>query len=62
MTRSQREVKALLAEGAACNAALVMDEGRIDFPPAFNDTREENAREIDAVHEVIYASTSVTAY
>lgn len=56
------EVAALLAEGRACDAALVIGEMRIDFPPPFNDTRDENAQEIDAVHELIYAGTSVTAY
>jgi hypothetical protein len=62
MHDAEREVAALLAEGRACNAALVTGEQRIDFPPPFNDTRDENAQEIDAVHELIYAGTSVTAY
>lgn len=62
MPGAEREVAALLAEGRACNAALVMGEMRIDFPPPFNDTRDENAQEIDAVHDLIYAGTSVTAY
>lgn len=62
MHGAENEVAALLAEGRACNAALVIGEMRIDFPPPFNDTRDENAQEIDAVHELIYAGTSVTAY
>jgi hypothetical protein len=62
MRGAEAEVAALLAEGRACNAALVTGELRIDFPPPFNDTRDENAQEIDAVHALLYAGTSVTAY
>jgi hypothetical protein len=58
----EAEVAALLAEGRACNAALVVGEMRIDFPPPFNETRDQNAQEIDAVHDIVYAGTSVTAY
>ena len=62
MEGAERELAALLSEARKCNAALVAGEMRIDFPPPFNDTRDENAQEIDAVHKLIYAGTSVTAY
>jgi hypothetical protein len=58
------EVHRVLAPARVCpgGAAVVTDELRIDFPPAFEDTRAENAAEITATHEELYAGTSVTLY